>query len=261
MSTNTMMQDAAGFTHQRPLANRHLLVVEDSEDNQDLIHHFLTPMGASIAPAFNGAEGVDLALTHQFDLILMDIQMPVMDGIEATRRIRTEGITTPIIAYTAFTSDECRISCFNAGCNAFLSKPGSRNTLVNIIQSCLASSEQTHATEAKDSWHVQDAVAGNATIRNRSIYHDDPIVGPLLGGFIERMPSRIAALKGACMNDDTSEAVFLAHQLKGTMLGYGFILDGKILADIEEKIRRKPSCDAQESILPSLDELAHIYSV
>ena len=63
------------------------------------------------------------------------------------------------------------------------------------------------------------------------------------------------------MSRNFNEAMFLAHQLKGTMLGYGFIIDGKMLADIEQKIRSNECCESQESILPSLRDLESIYRV
>ena len=258
MRNNHAMPDYASSFTKELLADVNLLVVEDNEDNQNLIYHFLSPVGAAIATANNGAQGLTMALAQSFDLILMDIQMPIMDGIETTKRIRTAGITTPIVAYTAFTSDECRRSCLKAGCNAFLGKPSSRIAMVNLIRSCLALDDRSIHREVCPT-AIPQPDHETCLVSHRSIYHDDPVVGPLLEGFIHRLPERISALIRALGRDNITEAAFLAHQLKGTMLGYGFISDGKVIAEIERKVRDNHYHDLQTSILPSLAELERIF--
>ena len=117
---------------QQPLADlalsilgARILLVEDNEANQYVARQFLTRAGLEISIACNGSEAVEQFSTGRFDAILMDMQMPVMDGIEATRAIRSlpDGVTVPIIAMTAATSDVDRDRCLTAGMNDYLSKP------------------------------------------------------------------------------------------------------------------------------------------
>ena len=105
-----------------------ILVVEDGFDNQQAIAHILRKAGAEVSVAENGQVAVDLALAatpagNSFDVILMDIQMPGMDGYEATKRLRSAGCVTPIIALTANSAAGHRQKCLDAGCDDFMTKP------------------------------------------------------------------------------------------------------------------------------------------
>ena len=102
-----------------------ILIVDDKAENRLLLNHLLTTMGFAIAEASNGRESIDIWSTWHPDLILMDIHMPVMDGIDATIEIKkqSQGSPIPIIALTASAFAESKIEIINAGCDDFLSKP------------------------------------------------------------------------------------------------------------------------------------------
>ena len=125
----------------RPLDCR-VLLAEDGPDNQKLISLFLTKAGMDVTVAENGAIAVDLAREalrqgRPFDVILMDIQMPVMDGYEATRQLRDGGHTGPIIALTAHAMAGTSQKCLEAGCDGYTSKPVSKAALIETIRSHL----------------------------------------------------------------------------------------------------------------------------
>ncbi|MGE3974715.1 MAG: response regulator [Bdellovibrionales bacterium] len=107
-----------------------LLLVEDSEDNQDIFKYFLEERGANVDIVDNGLAAVEQAFEHEYDAILMDIQLPKLDGKEATRRIRQRGFWRPIIALTAHAMSEERESCIRAGCNGQITKPISGTELI-----------------------------------------------------------------------------------------------------------------------------------
>ncbi len=105
------------------LAGMDILLVDDNEDNQTLISRILIGRGAKVTSAANGLLGVQTAQTHSYDAILMDIQMPVMNGYQAITKLRALGMDTPIIALTANALKEEREACFACGCTAYLTKP------------------------------------------------------------------------------------------------------------------------------------------
>ena len=131
-------------------------MAEDGPDNQRLISFLLRKAGAEVEIVANGRDAVDRALgatcngntqrddaaPHGFDLILMDMQMPVLDGYEATRELRAQGYSRPIVALTAHAMKDDERKCLDAGCSAYLSKPVTRDALIAIVAQCAASARE-----------------------------------------------------------------------------------------------------------------------
>ena len=120
-----------------------VLLAEDGPDNQRLLNHFLVKAGADVVIANNGQVAVELAVAAAaegwpFDVILMDVQMPGLDGCSATRQLRSQGYTGPIIALTAYASMDDKQSCIESGCDDFLAKPIDRTRLIQTVQRWLA---------------------------------------------------------------------------------------------------------------------------
>ncbi len=125
-------------TEATPL-NSYVLVAEDSIDNQRLISLFLRRAGCQVEVANNGLDAIGKfaaaqAAGREFDLVLMDMQMPEMDGYEATRRLRACGVVRPILAFTAHNLLTDRQRCFEAGCDDYASKPMDAATLVEYCK-------------------------------------------------------------------------------------------------------------------------------
>lgn len=122
-----------------------ILIAEDIVSNQDVLKVFLGPVGVNVTCVFNGAEAVQAMMTDHYDVVLMDVRMPIMDGIEATAKIRrlgTEQANIPIIALTADASAENNAKCMAAGANVFLTKPIVAAELFGSIRFVLKQAEQ-----------------------------------------------------------------------------------------------------------------------
>jgi len=112
-----------------------VLLAEDNPDNQEIIRKVLESHGALVDIADNGRQALDMGLKEAHDVILADIQMPEMDGIEMIRQLRQKRVTTPIVAMTAHAMREEKAKCFEAGCDEFLSKPLDITRLISTISS------------------------------------------------------------------------------------------------------------------------------
>lgn len=115
------------------LAGLRVLVVEDSPDNRTLVTTYLQKSGAQVELANDGVEGYVQALSQMPDVVLMDIQMPRMDGHAATKKLRQSGFARPIIALTAHAMREERDKCFESGCTDYLTKPIRREKLLDVL--------------------------------------------------------------------------------------------------------------------------------
>lgn len=111
-----------------------ILVVDDSADNQFLIGRLLKKRGATVDVADNGNEGVSKALAGEYSIVLMDLQMPEMDGYEATTKLRSSGYAKPVIALTAHALPEVKAQCLAAGYSDYVVKPIDTQTLIEKIQ-------------------------------------------------------------------------------------------------------------------------------
>lgn len=118
---------------------KRILVVEDTEDNRRIMRIALTGAGFEVLEANDGAAGVEAAIKHRPDLVLMDIQLPVIDGYEATRRIKStpELRDIPIIAVTSYALSGDETKAKQAGCDGYVAKPFSPRQLLAQVRSLL----------------------------------------------------------------------------------------------------------------------------
>ena len=119
--------------------SKRILVVEDQEDNRRIVRDLLTSAGYEMIEAATGEDGVAMAETHRPDLILMDIQLPGLDGYEATRRIKANPALRqiPIIAVTSYALSGDDVKARQAGCDAYVAKPFSPRALLAKIREFL----------------------------------------------------------------------------------------------------------------------------
>ena len=118
--------------------NGHVLLAEDDINNQNIISKYLRKLGLTVDIADNGQDAINKTLQQKYGLILMDMQMPVLDGLEATRQLRQSGNLTPVISLTANAMQEDRKKCMDAGADDYLSKPIEFNEFYATLQKHLA---------------------------------------------------------------------------------------------------------------------------
>ncbi len=244
-STDDLTGEARGDTKsvlsQSVQLDGRILLAEDGKDNQLLISTILKVAGVQVELARNGREAMDKALAamsagRYYDAILMDIQMPEMDGYEATRQLRLNGYDAPIIALTAHAMADDRGKCIEAGCDDYATKPVNRQKLLNTIAGFMAAGEVDSEPEATESDLLSRA--GNEPIRSQ--FADDPDMTELIDTFVAGLPMKIAAMSEALKNNCFDQLHRLAHQLKGSGGGYGYPL----LTDLAQRLQQ--AGDAQD---------------
>ena len=126
-----------------------ILLVEDFDDTRLMMKMWLVKNGYRVLEAETGEEGVQLAQKERPDLIIMDMMMPGMNGLDATQLIRQDGALrlTPIVAVSAYGADEYRSIALEAGCNEYVSTPFEPQTLADLIESLLTRADLTNAKE------------------------------------------------------------------------------------------------------------------
>ena len=213
----------SGETPTKPSAR--VLLAEDGHDNQVLITTHLRRAGAHVTVAENGRIALDLASAaaesgEPFDVILMDMQMPEMDGYTATATLRKNGYTWPIVALTAHAMEGDREVCLSAGCNDYLTKPVDRAKLIRLVA---GHSEQARATiESEDTVFAAPRTLRALDAPLVSELSEDPDVADMVASFVRVAGSRADAIQSAIAHGDFATMRRLVHQLKGAAGGYGF---------------------------------------
>jgi CheY-like chemotaxis protein len=128
---------------------RRVLLAEDNPTTQSLISILMQQMGLDLAIVDNGQAALDYLVDKQVDLILMDCQMPILDGFKTTARLRAQGVTTPVVALTAYARTEDEEQCLDAGMNDFLSKPFRQNDLREVLSRWLGAEALSFGSIAK----------------------------------------------------------------------------------------------------------------
>ena len=196
------------------MTGRRILIVDDGATNRKLIGLVLERAGAKSRSAENGRIGVEIGLAEPFDLILMDMQMPVMDGYRAARELRRNGCQTPIIALTAHAMADDERKCREAGCSGYLTKPIEPHRLLTTIAAAL----EPNRSEPSDA-AISDLDSGPLV---STVTGDDPEMREIVDEFVVRFDEQLAALRSAWQADDLSHVAEIAHWIKGSAGTVGF---------------------------------------
>ena len=256
------IEPARGIDHEsldRPpskeiLAGIRVLVVEDCEDNQYLYREFLESQGAKTTIAEDGYIAQILAQNQSFDLILMDIQLPNLDGYATTKELRAMGVDSPIIALTAHAMLGEKKRCLDAGCNDYLTKPIDCDYLIHTVASYCKRLPREQRSAAIKSIHKSIA---NKTNPIFSILDSDPRIQAHLPNFIKGLEKRGRDLKAAYEQKDLNKIQRLAHQLIGSAANYGFPGLKDLAKELESQCQENPH-DLNEAVEKVLSYLGRI---
>ncbi len=201
----------------------HVLVVDDGVENRQLLRVLLEETGLRMSEAENGQVALDRIAAEPPDLVLMDMQMPVMDGQTATRLLRERGCTLPVIALTANAMKGFEAEIERRGFSGFLTKPID----VDVLMAELSRRLGGRAVEA-DAQALPDASAAvpppqasdAPAIVSRLASH--PRLGPVIARFVEQLPGKLAQMQAAADSGEMGELAGLAHWLKGAGGSMGF---------------------------------------
>jgi len=256
---NEARMTAPGF----PLAGLSILLVDDNEINREVISEILTQRGALVDLAENGRQAVDMVEAGEYHLVIMDMQMPVMDGPTAARMIRQDRNRRdlPILALTANALAEDRAICLEAGMDDYLAKPVDPAELETRIRACTAEADR-HQPAGPDarSGDPEAAVSSPDDASSRTPGMDLDLVMRRLGSnrnlliklarmFLDRHAGDLERLEAAIRAGDRQRACALAHSLKGTAGNLGATRLPGLAADLENRLRQK---DATLEDLPGV---------
>ena len=248
---------------------RRILLVEDIEHNLILIQAFLKADCWRLSIARNGLEAVEFYRKESFDLILMDMQMPVMDGYTATRTIRQQEATenrprVPIIALTAHAFSEDIEKCLSAGCDAHLGKPILKKKLLDTMIRVLDTFETRTAPPVQDqeapkaAMEFQPLNDADTEMADNIVVSVDPDLESLIPDFLQSIRDQIPHLSELLRAGNYADIQKIGHSLKGVGGGYGFQRITDLGAQIELAARSRQNDGIELGIADLKDYLERV---
>ena len=215
-----------GRKNEPPIRPLHMLIADDSLESRMLVEIILRNAGCDVTVCTNGAEALKLAESQKFDMLLLDIQMPVMNGLDAVKKIRAGlmNALVPIVALTAGTEKADEIKCFEAGYDDYITKPVNKETLLQKIDK-----------------YVQKVVADGKTkgLLIESDRRDNPDYKKAIEMFLENLPERIDDMRKAFDDGNLQEFAMKVHSLKGIGGFVGFQVYTEKAKEIETMVSAK----------------------
>ncbi|MBC6108990.1 PAS domain S-box protein [Pedobacter fastidiosus] len=211
------------------LLGRKILITDDNDLNRLVASILLLDFGATVMVAENGLMALDMIANDQFDVVLMDIQMPIMNGYETTRRLREMGNHIPIIALTASAIKGEREKCIAAGMNDYITKPIDEETFLKTIDKWINKDEDA---QLEDGPKMEEPLYNLSSLRVISKGRED-FVKKMVDMFCEQMPPMVNELKEAYESHNLEHMGSVAHKLKSSIDHLNMTTIQRVIRDIE----------------------------
>ncbi len=230
-----------------------ILVAEDNSVNQRLAARLLEREGHSVTIAGSGQEAVDLFEQRPFDLILMDVQMPGLDGLQATARIREKerasGRRVPIVAMTAQAAESDRLRCLESGMDAYVTKPVHVPALLKMIESVGAGGNSMNTESSAEGAQVEAQLRQlDESLALSRVGGDVDLLKEVIGLFLDDYPGTFEKIKSAVSASDATALEHHAHSLKGSVSTFGAGRAFEAAFELEKQGRNKDLRGASEGL-------------
>jgi CheY-like chemotaxis protein len=237
-----------------PKLSGHILCADDNEDNRQLVAYLVAKTGAQLTLVEDGQQALNVAENTQFDLVLMDMQMPEMDGLQATTILKQRGLLAPIIMLTANVDSNSKKNMLAAGAKAHFAKPIDSQSFYTMLGEYLCD----------ESGYDKDGGADDkAVVTNKSLtkfHHKGSEFEQLIQIYRLSFKDKLADIQVAIEQQDWAQIKSLMHKLKGSAGSYGFqqLSDFAIL--IEDRIDLGNLLEAKRYVLDMQECMRQLYS-
>ncbi|MCF2947639.1 ATP-binding protein [Paraglaciecola aquimarina] len=223
-----------------PDLDAHILCVDDNEDNRQLVAYLVNKTGAKLSLAESGKQAIELVQNHQFDLVLMDMQMPEMDGIQTTKLLLEQGLSAPIVMLTANVDTKSKNTMLAAGVKQHFAKPIHTQSFYHLLDSYLGHAAQREEVVDEVEEDVNEAEFEQGAVTNSSEFDQ------LIENYRNSFADKLSLIQQALQQEDWSEISRMMHNLKGSAGSYGFQVLSNLAKRVEDRIEQEKIAEAKK---------------
>jgi signal transduction histidine kinase/FixJ family two-component response regulator len=231
---------------QIPILTGHILCADDNEDNRQLVTYLVAKTGAQLTLVNDGQQALNVTENHRFDLVLMDMQMPEMDGLQATSILKQRGFTAPIIMLTANVDSNSKKDMLAAGAKAHFAKPIDSQSFYVMLAKYLGKEIDHQAVSVNKSQNME----GNTPSEFEQLIHNYRL----------SFKTKLADIQGAIEQEDWAQIKSLMHKLKGSAGSYGFQQLSDFAVLVEDQIDHGNLQEAKAYVAKMQASMGQLYS-